>query len=261
MLLILYSILNLVFDRVGSSLFTSISSSAAWATNTTAGWIVRVALAMLVSILATLHIHGEQIRANLMDTNTQLEELISRIRRETWFMHRSVSLAVHGTVQSALISTAMRLTASDRTPATVGDARRRLEESLQAVAVEEGQGISLELALEDLRALWSPLVDIRIFVAPFAIDPLLKDHGLRRCVIEICREATSNAIRHGKAKTIDIRIDSLNDLIEIRISDDGIGTAGNEVAGLGSQMLDEICVRWTLAPSPARGSELIALLA
>jgi signal transduction histidine kinase len=260
-LLVLYVIVNLGFDRLGTSLFGNISSSAGWASNNSAGWLIRVALAMLVSILATLHVHGEQTRAILIEVNAQLEELISRIRRESWLMHRSVSLAIHGPVQSVFVSTAMRLSAADRSPETAVDARRRLEGALEAISADQGDGVSLELALEDLQGLWNPLVTISFEISEPARERLTEDNGLRRCVIEICREATSNAIRHGHAKVIDIRVDQADELIEIRVADDGEGVLGASLAGLGTEMFDDTCLRWRLDPLPHGGLELLAVLA
>lgn len=260
-LMVLYSVVNLAFMAMASSLFATLASSAAWESNNLTGISVRVALAMLVSVLATLLVHGEQLRAGLAATNVQLEELIARIRRETWLMHRSVSLAVHGTVQSALISTAMRLTAADRNRDSIEDARRRLEDALSAIASDQGHSASLEVALDDLRGLWHPIVHLSHDISPAAEVRLAEDAGLSRCVIEICREATSNAIRHGKATVVDIRISLIGDLVEIEISDNGDGLAHGALAGLGTQMLDETCFRWSLAERPAGGSELVALLA
>lgn len=260
-LVVLYSVINFAFMVMATSLFATFASSAAWESNNLTGFIVRVALAMLVSVLATLLVHAEQLRAGLAATNVQLEELIARICRETWLMHRSVSLAVHGTVQSALISTAMRLTAAGRNRNSIEDARRRLEDALSAIASNQGHSASLEVALDELRGLWSPIVHISHDITPAADARLLEDVGLSRCVIEICREATSNAIRHGKATVVDIRIDVVGDLVEVRICDNGDGLSEGALPGLGTQMLDDTCFRWSLGDRPGGGSELVALLA
>jgi signal transduction histidine kinase len=260
-LLILYAAINVAFQYSVSHFGPVIEGSESWASTSVVGVILRIALGMLVSVLAMLNVHSEQIRARLIETNIQLEELISRIRRETWLLHRVVSLAVHGTVQSALISTAMRLSAADRTPETVADARRRLEAALKAISADQSESASLSLALKDLQGLWSPLVRISFEIGLRAEQRLAKDAGLRRCVIEICREAASNAIRHGHAKAIEIRVEATGDLIEVHVTDDGDGIATAAVPGLGSEMLDDTCLRWQLDRSHDEGSELIAVLA
>jgi signal transduction histidine kinase len=260
-LLILYAAINVAFQYSVSHFGPVIEGSESWASTSVAGVLLRIALGMLVSVLAMLNVHSEQIRTRLVETNTQLEELISRIRRETWLLHRVVSLAVHGTVQSALISTAMRLSAADRTPETVADARRRLEAALRAISADQSESASLSLALKDLQGLWSPLVRISFEIGLLAEQRLAKDAGLRRCVIEICREAASNAIRHGHAKAIEIQVEATGDLIEVHVTDDGDGIATAAVPGLGSEMLDDTCLRWQLDRSHDEGSELIAVLA
>jgi hypothetical protein len=51
------------------------------------------------------------------------------------------------------------------------------------------------------------------------------------------------------------------DLIEVHVTDDGDGIATAAVPGLGSEMLDDTCLRWQLDRSHDEGSELIAVLA
>ncbi len=261
LLLLIYLVINLGFQLVLSHLLSAVPGPTSWTTNNQAVVIVRVGLAMLVSILATLSVHGEQIRADVSDINAQLEALISRIRRETWLLHRSVSLAVHGTIQSALISTAMRLSAPNRTHEIVEDARRRLEDALTSISVDQREDSSVESALEDLQGLWQPMVTIDFEVSDSARVRVVEDSGLRTCVIEICREAVSNAIRHGHSLSVNLVIDTSDELLRIRVTDDGESSDVGSPAGLGSQMLDETCLRWSRVRRPGNGSEMAALLA
>ena len=260
-LLLLYSLTLIGFRYATSQVVPAISGSESWANIGFAGSIIQVSLGMLVSILATLEAHGRNTRATLIETNLQLEELIARIKRETWLLHRSVSLAVHGTVQSALISTAMRLSATDRTSETVADARRRLEDALTAISAEQSEGMSLKLALEDLQNLWNPLVEVGFEISPEADQRLAEDFGLRKCVIEICLEAASNAIRHGHARVIKLRVELIGDLVHVMAIDDGQGISETARVGLGSQMLDDTCLRWNIEALASGGAQLTAVLA
>jgi hypothetical protein len=260
-LLIIYTTINVAFHFLLIAERQPNNGSAVVVLNGPTGIGIRVVLAMLVSILATLSVRGQQIRDSLYETNIALEKLVSRIKRETWLRRRSVSLAVHGTVQSALISTALRLAAADRAPDAVSDARRRLEEALAAIASRTGSEASITHALADLHGLWSPVIHFSSGISLEAGELLVADRGLSSNAIEICREATSNAIRHGCAGSVDIRIVTIGDLLEIHVTDDGDGPSSVIVAGLGSQMLDEICLRWQLVRGFDGGSELIAVLA
>jgi two-component sensor histidine kinase len=260
-LLIVYTILNVAYEFVVVNGRQFVNGSGFLLNNSPTSIVARVVLAMFVSILAMLNVRRQQIRASLLETNMALEKLVSRIKRETWMRRRSVSLAVHGAVQSALISTSLRLTAVDRTPEAVGDARRRLEAALAAIATRTGGEVSISHALNDLHGLWNPVVNFSSDISPAADQTLAADLGLSQSAIEICREATSNAIRHGCAGCVDIRIVTIGDLVEIRVTDDGDGPSSVVVAGLGSQMLDETCLRWQLVRGFDGGSELIAVLA
>ena len=235
-----------------------LAGHAAWSATSWKGLVLWVALAFLVSVLAMLDEHGRQNRASLAELNVELEELVARLRREVWLLHRSVALAVHGPVQSALVSTAMRLSATDRTADSVNDARRRLDQALTAIEHDHHEVLSIDDALADLIGLWNPAVKIRADVWPSAETRLAGNPGLRRCVIEICREATSNAIRHGHAALVDISLVGMGETIVIRVSDEGDGVPASLIAGLGSSMLDDTCLRWALINRAEGGAELTA---
>ena len=233
-----------------------LAGHASWSGTSWRGVALWVTLAFIVSVLAMLDEHGRQNRASLREVNVELQELVARLRREAWLRHRIVAHAVHGPVQSALVSTAMRLSAHDRTADSVNDARRRLEQALTAVEHDHQEIPNIDNALGDLISLWKPTVDIRADVGPTARSRLAETSGLRRCVIEICREATSNAIRHGKATVVEISLVRKGESILVRVSDDGVGLPASPVAGLGTQMLHDIGLRWTLINKPEGGAEL-----
>jgi len=256
LLLAVYLIGNLAFQVAVTR--TGTSSPGDWATMTTSGMIVRVALAMLVVVVAMIDEHSRRTRARLAELNEELEELIARLRRQTWLLHRSVALAVHGPVQSALVSTAMRLASADRTHASVIDARRRLDEALSGLMRDRHDDVSIEGALDDLCGLWQGIVRIDVDVDEATRARLAADASLRRCVIEVCRESASNAIRHGQARTVTIALVESAGRIEVRVTDDGTGLAAALNPGLGMAMLDDTCLRWSLRDAQGGGAELIA---
>ena len=233
---------------------------APWVAVTGAGLLIRVAFAMIVVVLATLDEHGERNRAALARLNVELGEVVARLRRETWLLHRSVALAVHGPVQSALVSTAMRLAAVHRSQGSIDDAKRRLDEALSAIEHDRYEDVSIDDALGDLRDLWRGVVRIDYAIDPGARALLAADPGLRRCMIEVCRESASNAIRHGGAGEVVITMNGEAGRVEVRVRDDGQGVAPGTVAGLGSSMLDDTCLRWELGDVAGGGAELVATL-
>ena len=259
-LLAIYTLFNVGLQNLFASNESAISGTATWSNVTQIGLVIRIGSAMLISVLAMLDEHGEQNRASLAELNQQLEELIARLRRETWGLHRSISLAIHGPVQSVLVSTAMRLSAANRSEDSIKDARKRLDQALDAIAHDQHETVSIEGALDDLRGLWQSVVRITYDVEPDAHERLASDAGLRRCVIEICRESTSNAIRHGKASSVAMEISVEGDALQVRVVDTGRGISTDPIAGLGMAMLDDTCLNWTLVNRPAGGAELTTLV-
>jgi signal transduction histidine kinase len=232
-----------------------------WATFTSLGLVLRVTIAMIVVVLAMLDEHRQRNQAALTQLNLELAGLVAKLRRETWLLHQSVSLAVHGPVQSALISTAMRLSAVPHAKGSVEDAKRRLDEALSAIERKRNDDGTVIDALRDLSDVWEGVAQIRYAIDPEARDLLAADSGLRACVIEVCREAASNAIRHGGAGEITITMTANSGRVEIRVRDDGRGVEPGAIAGLGSAMLDDICVHWQLSDLAGVGTDLVAVLA
>lgn len=67
----------------------------------------------------------------------------------------------------------------------------------------------------------------------------VNDHHAATHLFRIAQEAVNNAIRHGRAKHIVIRLRRINDHIRLSITDDGCGlpVASNRVEGLGLRIM------------------------
>jgi glucose-6-phosphate-specific signal transduction histidine kinase len=64
---------------------------------------------------------------------------------------------------------------------------------------------------------------------------------------EIAREGVNNAIFHGDAQTVEIFLDiTPAGNAQIVVEDDGGGTNGKQRAGLGTELLDSVTIRWAL---------------
>ena len=61
---------------------------------------------------------------------------------------------------------------------------------------------------------------------------------------EIAREFITNAIRHGEATTVMVRIVVEQGCVQVTCDDDGRGVSAFASRGVGSRMLDELCIRW-----------------
>ena len=65
---------------------------------------------------------------------------------------------------------------------------------------------------------------------------------------QICKEAISNAVRHGDAKNAKITIDrELDDILELEVSNDGTPRPNEIKQGLGTGMIEDLSLSWSLA--------------
>ena len=118
--------------------------------------------------------------------------------------------------------------------------------------------IDLTIALPNLVATWSGICEIKFNVTERANRALLRDVNARMCVNEICKEAVSNAVRHGEANQVQILIERTSDeLLLIEASDNGRGVGKTAMPGVGSKMLDDLTVRWSLSKNRATGKTVM----
>ncbi len=246
LILLVLAVLNAGLQVLLSYGLLDISEPHWWSDVSWLGVPLRTALCMLVVVVCMFLDFGEQRRADLEDINTQLGDYSARLRREIWLLHRSVSLAVHGPVQSAMISTAMRLSSPIRSETSLSDARQRLENALKDIAEKQSASIDLEHRLDDLCALWDPVVHISCSMERERNSRLHHDVGLQSCVLEVCREGVSNAIRHGSATEISVVIVERGGRVAISVVDNGTGVPEDAIPGLGQSALNEICSDWCI---------------
>ena len=73
---------------------------------------------------------------------------------------------------------------------------------------------------------------------------------------EIAKEAVQNAVRHGGARNVTIVVDSTPDkLLTMDVKNDG-RPISNVQKGVGSKLLDELTLRWSLENLPTGGVQL-----
>lgn len=223
-------------------------------------FLVTTAVAVAFTLIAIHSDHAESTRMKLVTVNSELAELVARMRRQLWLCHRAVALTVHGQLQSMLVSTAMRLrlTADDTSNALD---LRRLDEVLASISTPGLNTVTLLDTLDELREMWSGVVLIEYEISPEALARMYDDPSLATCASEVCREAVTNAIRHGDATSIQIEIGIVALGLGLTVVDNGQGIAVSHHAGLGQSMMDQTCLSWTLVSGAQGGATLQAVLA
>lgn len=187
--------------------------------------------------------------------NNSLAREAALFEQQMWIARRNWSFVVHGTVQAALTAAITRLSSAEPLEQYQIDlVRQDLTRAADALSKTPEPDVDLQEALANLATTWKGICEIRFEISERANRSLQRDANARLCVNEICKEAVSNAVRHGEAKAMTIAIDrSADELLVIDASNTGRPVAANNRQGVGSAMLDDLTVEWSLTNNRARG--------
>jgi two-component sensor histidine kinase len=99
----------------------------------------------------------------------------------------------------------------------------------------------------ELQEVWAGICEVKVSISERAKRALARSDDTSFCVNEILKEAVSNAVRHGDATEAKISIDRIaDDLLRIEVSNNGAPPSkGETTQGIGSDLLDEICLTWS----------------
>lgn len=191
--------------------------------------------------------------------NNSLAREAALFEQQMWIARRNWSFVVHGTVQAALTAAITRLSAAENLEQYQIDlVKQDLARAAEALSKTPEPDVDLQEALANLATTWRGICEIKFEFSERATRSLQRDANARMCVNEICKEAVSNAVRHGEAKNVTISIDrSVDELLIIEAADDGRGFWGSANPGVGSRMFDDLTVEWSIMNNRARGRTIL----
>lgn len=200
---------------------------------TAVGLGLAVARAALAELEATL--------SELREADERLAWQVARLRTIRWLRRKRVARALHGPVQGAIASAALRRREGTESDALVFAALRTA--LLDVLSLNE-QPRTFAAGLELVRANWSGVCDVTLTTASEDLRILDGDPDACEIAIDIVTEAVSNAVRHGNAGHVSIEATCSGDLLTVQVTDDG-GAAEKGRTGLGTRLLDECAVSWS----------------
>ena len=195
-----------------------------------------------------------------------LQRRLVQWRQAQWFQQKALSRALHGPVQTAVTAGALHLDVAIRAgevgSATVEQVRADLLQTLQGLGSFAASVTSVTEALHRIASTWEGLCAVSQDLEPQVDGVLAGNVPLRSCVIDIVTEAISNAVRHGDATVAVVSIsligDGASDLLVV-IESDSFGEDRQGGRGLGTLLLEECTLQWTLEDQP-HGKTLTVLL-
>jgi len=207
----------------------------------------------------SFQLDGLEMVNQMSRDNEALSREIALFEQQMWIARRNWSFVVHGTVQGALTAAITRLSGSENPEQYQIDlALEDLARATKALSKTPETDIDLTPAFQDLITTWSGICTVKFNVTDRATRALARDPNARMCLNEICKEAVSNSVRHGEAKQVTVQVDrSEDDLLIIEISNNGRAIDPLFTPGVGSAMLEEITLSWSISNQPATANVLL----
>lgn len=210
-----------------------------------------VAIAWCIAAAQIIERNRRRLEQELQDTNEQMQISISQLHQELWFYRRNLMWIIHGPVQSALVSAALKLEETEHVDqAEMNELRDQIDTAYATLHTTGSGHPSFSGFLELLSRLWGGLCEITVNDPGNLIIQIDESASIAASASEIVRESVSNAVRHGSATLVSIFIDSsVERLVSIEIGDNGSGLDKNAVLGLGSELFDSLAFRWSRSSS------------
>lgn len=113
-------------------------------------------------------------------------------------------------------------------------------------------------AIKEIVATWQGVCDVEVQVDSASKKLVSKDPRLSMCVNEILKEAVSNAVRHGDARNAQASLKVADEgVLDLTITNDGSAPRIGGRKGIGSKLLDELTVDWSLGFDSATAQTIL----
>lgn len=220
------------------------------------GGVFPSVVVLLSALVATILRQQRLTERALAESTERLRCQLVRLRQAQWLQQQALARALHGPVQAAVTSAALRLDAAVRAGEPHGDllddARSTLLSTIDVLDAVDADTPSLDVVLARITGTWEGVCAVTATVDECAASSLSSDSIASSVVMDIMTEAVSNAVRHGEARRADIAITAIHDdLVTLVMRDDGHGDSTPPMPGLGTALLDECTLEWSRDVTPA----------
>ena len=184
--------------------------------------------------------------SELREANQELNLELNRTSQLIWHVRQRAAQTLHGSVQASLTAANMRILGAENIDEDLLEkVRQDLVRAAEALTNLDGPTIDLKTSISDLIELWQGVCEVKVSINEALLNSISTNQVTSHCINEIVKESVTNAIRHGKARLVEISIQDLNDgSIRIEITNNGeVSLLGSP--GVGSQILDDITMHWS----------------
>jgi signal transduction histidine kinase len=238
-----------------------------------ASFVPLLATTVGVSLVAAIEGDRVALEADLDRQRTEATRLAARVQAVLGHEQRRLARSLHADVQAAINAAGLMLDRTGRqggvTPEVIEDAAARIAASVERFLTDGASPLPVAQRLAEVRALWAGVCTVDIELDGQVAALLDGDVVTRELIVDLVTEACANAVVHGDAGRVTVRIGLAGEEVALDVIDDGtrrrgrsgttVDSASDAAEGLGTAMLRASCTRFTLDLG-ADGGHLHALL-
>ena len=206
-------------------------------------------LAVPLALAKATRQRQDLLEAEILDSTVRLQRQVCRLHQMQWFQQKALSRALHGPVQSAVTAAVLtlrgRLGLDDAGLDQVARVREELLGSIDVLGSDSELTPSLDESLARITGLWASLCSIDVDIDTAARTSLESDPVVRSCIVDLVTEATSNAVRHGRATLITVSLASDSGDLRLIVVNNGDLSMAERAPGLGTRQLDDCSLFWS----------------
>lgn len=213
-------------------------------------WIIfMVIIAWSIALVFTANRLLKSATQKLEATNIELKREVISLNNSLRQLQRGMSKVLHGPIQQAISASIYRLQTSTKdidAPKLFEDIQKRISSSLELLRENNLHSRDLKLSFDELIEMWKGVATVTFKASEQDLKHIQTDNEATHAVYELVSEACVNAIKHGEPTQISvtINVDVDQKYIHIVKTSDGKPLLNSSKFGLGTQLLDEMCLSW-----------------
>ena len=199
------------------------------------------ALCVASAVVATVR-QEPRTDENLRHAVEAAEWAAARLRQLAWSEQQQLGRIMHGDAQARIVSLALQIQMNADTD--VPGAVARLSDDVHVLLSVRTSEDSWRSMLDQVESLWQYSLDLMVEIPPEAATALDRDPVAAHAFVEVVRESITNAVRHGRARSVLVTTTADVGRIDLIVEDDGDPDVARGWPGLGSRTMDVACLEW-----------------
>ena len=211
--------------------------------------VFTVLLGLLFAVFNSARREALEVRVGIEIISAELNWELARARELNRQQQRLLSFTLHGQIQAAMEAAFIKLRLAIDSGVDNDSLRSSLAELIESAVTHIYRNFkspdSLDSVLVKIRDTWNGIAEVTWDIPSEVLKKVAADPISNTALIDLITEMSFNAVKHGKASSIEIRCQEVDSrILELIVSNDGNVLEPSERRGLGSKLLEESTIDW-----------------